>query len=320
MHVAPVCAQQKLAQTGMKFLSVGADARASAMGDAYTAVEGMASCWMYNPAGASRLANLATVSVGQTQWFADINHYVVCIAMSPSHAEYGVLGAFLQVVDYGAFQGTARAENAKGYVDLGEFTPQAAAIGFAYARALSEKFSVGGDVKYVRQDLGPAATAIASGGGLVMDDNVTDVYAFDFGVEYRTGFKSLTLGMAVRNFSKEAQFKSEGFQLPLVFRIGVAMNVADLFDLAPGIHAVLLSLDAEHPRDYPEQLRVGVEYGLMNTVFLRMGYVGPADEQSLSYGIGLQKGVGTIGVGFNYAYTPFGVLGNVHRFSFQFSL
>ena len=36
--------------------------------------------------------------------------------------------------------------------------PNAYAVGLGYARALSDKFSVGGNVKYVRQDLGTGAT------------------------------------------------------------------------------------------------------------------------------------------------------------------
>jgi hypothetical protein len=320
VFVPPLFGQQKLAQAGMKFLSVGADARAVAMGDAYTGVEGNASMLFYNPAGVARLSGLASVMIGQVQWIADISHSFAGVAFSPFDGNYGVIGVFAQTVDYGTLQGTVRADNAKGYIDVGDFNPHGTSIGLAYARALSEKFSVGGDVKYVRQNLGPAATAIGSDGSLVMDENVTDLYAFDFGLTYRTGFKSLTLGMVVRNFSKEAQFKSEGFQLPLTFRIGLAMNVVDILPLDPEVHGLRVSLDAEHPRDYPEQVKIGLEYSFVNILSLRVGYVGPADERSMSYGIGLQKGFGTTGVGVDYAYTPFGIIGNVHRFSFQFWL
>ena len=86
------------------------------------------------------------------------------------------------------------------------------------------------------------------------------------------------------------------------------------------MHALRLSLDAEHPRDYPEQVKIGLEYTFMETLSLRIGRVGPADEQSMSYGIGLQKGFGAAGVGVDYSYTPFGIFGNVQRFSFQFWL
>ena len=320
LYAAPLAAQQKLAQTGMKFLNVGADARAAALADAYTAAEGNVSVMFYNPAGMSRLNSIAGVTIGVAQWIADIKHLLAAAAWSPANGEYGVLGVMVQTVDYGTLQGTVRADNAKGFLETGDFKPGGIALGLAYARALSDKFSVGGCVKYVRQDLGQAAIAFASDGSLVMDDNVSSLYALDFGITYRTGFKSLVLGVVVRNFSRETQFKSEGFQLPLTFRIGVAMNLADFVLPDQETHALRLALDAEHPRDYPEQLKVGIEYSFAESISLRAGYAGPADEQSMSYGVGVRKGLAGVNIGVDYAYTPFGILGNVHRFSFQFQL
>jgi hypothetical protein len=320
LYAAPLAAQQKLAQTGMKFLNVGADARAAALADAFTAAEGNVSQVFYNPAGMSRLDSTASVTIGAAQWIGDIKHLFAGAAWSPAGGQYGVIGVMVQTVDYGTLQGTVRADNAKGFLETGDFKPGGIALGLAYARALSDKFSVGGCMKYVRQDLGQAAIAFASDGSLVMDDNISSLYAFDFGITYRTGFKSLVLGIVVRNFSREIQFKSEGFQPPLTFRIGVAMDLADLVLLDQKQHALRLVLDAEHPRDYPEQLKVGLEYTFTDLVSLRLGYAGPADEHGMSYGVGVRKGLEGVNIGVDYAYTPFGILGNVHRFSFQFQL
>jgi hypothetical protein len=78
----------------------------------------------------------------------------------------------------------------------------------------------------------------------------------------------------------------------------------------------MLSVDATHPRSYPEFVKMGMEYRFQNTFFLRLGYVSNRDEEDLSYGFGLQK----FGFGLDYAYTPFGVFDNVQRFSVYFSL
>ncbi len=318
-------AQVKLGQTGMKFLSVGMDARASALGDAYTAIEGGAASLFYNPAGIARQENLVTVGLGQTQWIADINHNFASATFAPAGGSYGVIGVMAQVVDYGDFQGTIRSSNEQGYVDIGTFNPKGTMIGLGYARALNDKFSVGGSAKWVRQNLGPATVGL-SGSDIISSRNVASVFAFDFGILYRTGFRSLTFGMAVRNFSKEAQFQSEGFQLPLSFRIGLAMNVADFISVDQEMHALMLVVDAEHPRDFKEQIKIGAEYTFMKIVSLRVGYVTPADEHDISYGVGVRKDLGGIGLGVDYAYTPFStgsqtsVFGNVHRFSFQFWL
>jgi hypothetical protein len=318
-------AQVKLGQTGMKFLSVGMDARASALGDAYTAIEGGAASMFYNPAGIARQENLVSVGLGQTQWIADIKHNFVSAAFAPLGGSYGVIGIMAQVVDYGDFQGTIRSNNEQGYLDIGTFNPKGTMIGLGYARALNDKFSVGGSAKWVRQNLGPATIGVA-GTDIISSKNVTSVFAFDFGILYRTGFQSLTFGMSVRNFSKEAQFQSEGFQLPLSFRIGMAMNFADVLSLDRDTHSLMIAVDAEHPRDFKEQIKVGAEYTFMNILSLRVGYVTPADEHDISYGVGVRKDLGGIGLGVDYAYTPFSyasqtsVFGNVHRFSFQFWL
>ncbi|MDH3253216.1 MAG: PorV/PorQ family protein [Ignavibacteria bacterium] len=311
--------QVKLAQTGMKFLSVGTDARASALGDAYTAMDGNAGSLFYNPAGMARQVSLVSVGLGQTQWIADINHNYISAAFAPWRGEYGVIGVMAQTVDYGELQGTIRSDNEQGYIDMGNFTPRGTMIGIGYARALNDKFSVGGSAKWVRQNLGPAAIGVTPG-GLELSSNVTSVVAFDFGIMYRTGFESLTFGMAVRNFSKEAQFQSEGFQLPLTFRIGMSLNVIDVLPLDGEMHSFMFAVDAEHPRDFKEQIKIGGEYTFMKILSLRLGYVTPADEHGVSYGVGLQKDLTGVGLGVDYAYVPFGVFGNVHRFSFQFWL
>jgi hypothetical protein len=311
-------AQQKLAQTGMKFLGISTDARAAALGDAFTAVDGGAASLMYNPAGIARQTMLAEVSFGQVEWIADIKHSYATLAVSPSNGEYGVIGLVFQMADYGDMHQTIRVGNAAGFADLGTFSPKGTSIGLTYARALSEKFSVGGGAKWVRQDLGAGVNAYDEGTNTATEfENKTSVVAFDFGVLYRTGFKSLQFGMAVRNFAKEVKYIDEPFQLPLIFKIGLSMNLLDFADLDPKEHQFLLAIDAEHPRDYPERVRMGGEYRFLDLLSVRAGFVSLADEQKFSYGVGIRKNIESVGLGFDYAYTPSGIFGNVHRFTIQ---
>jgi hypothetical protein len=143
---------------------------------------------------------------------------------------------------------------------------------------------------------------------------------FDFGFLYSTGFKSLNFGMSIRNFAQEIKYAQESFQLPLTFRIGLAMNTLDLTGMNPDEHSLLLSIDATHPRDYAEQLGFGLEYVFMKMFALRTGYEFPNDEHGFAAGVGFHKDISDVSVGVDYAYTPFGIFGDVHRFSFQFSL
>ncbi|HMK39262.1 MAG TPA: PorV/PorQ family protein, partial [Bacteroidota bacterium] len=267
--------QQKLAQTGMKFLTVATDARAAGLGEALTSVEGDASAMFFNPATMSRLSSPVSVTLSDAKYIADINHYGGAVAFTPSGGDMGVFGISLHYVDYGEFLGTiVDPSSAQGYQDTGPFHPSGLALGVSYARALNDKFSVGGTVKYVRQSLGIAVTAIdPSSGARTQSSNSADVLAFDFGILYKTGFKSLNFGMVVRNFSREVEYEKEPFQLPLTFKLGVSMNVFDLTKMEKSDHALLVSLDAEHPRDFAEMVRLGVEYRFHDMISLRVGYI-----------------------------------------------
>jgi hypothetical protein len=321
-------AQQKLAQTGMKFLNVLPDARAAALGEAFTAVEGTSSSMFFNTASMARIGKTASVFVSRTNWIADINHVYGSAAISPFGGDYGVLGVMFQVANYGNFEETIRWNNDRNYIDLGVFKPTSYMIGLGYARALNDKFSIGGNIKYVKQSLGDVITTLGTGGTLMYDangqlireSNSAGVYVFDFGLLYHTGYKSLTFGMTVRNFSKEVTYIKEGFQLPLTFKIGLSMNMLDLTDLKADEHQFLVCIDAEHPRDFQEQIRVGGEYVFMNILALRAGYVSGGDEYAGFYGVGVKKDLAGVGLAFDYCYSPFGIFNDVHRFSFQFAL
>ena len=131
----------------------------------------------------------------------------------------------------------------------------------------------------------------------VSEKNSIDAAAFDFGILYHTGYKSLDFGMSVRNFSTELKYKEESFQLPLTFKIGISMNMLDLTDLNSDMHSLLLSIDASHPRDFAEQVFVGSEYTFMKTFSLRGGYEFPKDEGGFSAGFGLMQQVAGVKYG-----------------------
>ncbi len=318
-------AQQKLAQTGMKFLSVSLDARSSALSEAVTSFHTDATAMFYNPAGMARISNYASVVLGATNYIADIKYLYGGIAFAPFDGNYGVLGINFESVDYGDLQATIRYDNEQGFLDAGTFSPNAMSVGVGYAKALSDKFSIGGNVRYVRQSLG---TAII--GSVQLDNNgnpsgrtvdaKTDVLAYDFGVIYKTGFKSLDFGMDVRNFSKEVKYVQDGFQLPLTFKIGISFDMVDLMqDVDKDAHSLLLSFDASHPRDYPEQVAVGAEYTFMKLLSLRVGYQTPNDEKGISAGVGLKHSFSGFDLAVDYAYTSFGVFNNVQQLSVRFA-
>jgi len=310
-------AQEKLAQSGFQFLNEGTNGRASAMGDAFTTMEGASTVLLYNPAGLARITSFADLSVSWNKWIADIKYNSVTFSLAPHEALYGVFGLSFIWIDYGEFLGTMFWNNDKGYIDTENFSPRAMAVGFGYGKRLSDKFSIGGQIKYVTQTSGKSVIPDdVSGSGLKVKKYSLSVTAFDFGTIYNTGFKSLKFGMSVRNFSQEIKYEQEGFQLPLTFRIGLSMNLMDFMEKYAPHHSVLLAIDAVHPRDHNEFICLGLEYTFMNIFSLRTGYVSTQSEYSFSYGLGIEQ----FGLTIDYAYIPFGVFNDVQKITVHYAL
>jgi hypothetical protein len=330
---------QKLAQTSFKFLSVVSDARVAAMADAVTGLQLGSSALFFNPAGMAGMEKLFDISFSNNQWIADIEHYTFSMAVNPAKGDYGVLGLSVQYVNYGNFIGTVvntDPSNPKGYDDVGLFDLSALAVGAGYAKKLTDRFSVGGQIRWAQQDLGESVvpnqfkrvpiysdttnTIVGYADSAVSATNKLNPLVFDFGTQFKTGVKSLTFGMSVRNFSKEIQYVYEQFQLPLVFTLGISMNLMDLIGDAPLNQSLYMSIDASHYRDHPEQLKIGLEYKIRNMLALRGGYITNSNKSDESSGLSFGVGVSRFGFAFDYAYTPYGVFDKVQRMTARFSL
>jgi hypothetical protein len=312
----------KLAQTGFKFLKISPDARVAAMAGAMTAADlGSSVAMFYNPAGMASQTAHFSAAFSRTQWIADFNYSAVSAAFNTNR--FGVFGVSLMFADYGDdIIGTVAAATDKGYLEYSELnlsnpSPSAFSVGLTYAISLTDRFSFGGTVKYASQDLGTALMSQAD--GIETSGNDLSTAAFDLGVLYRTGFRSLNFAMSVRNFAGEVNYVDENFELPLTFNVGLSMDMLDLSNMDSDSHSFLLAVEAERPRDYPEQFRLGGEYSFSNILFLRAGYVFPTDEEGINLGAGLRYDVGTVGFGVDYAYTSFGVFDNVQRFGLHLS-
>lgn len=312
-----ISAPAKLAQTGFQFLSVGSDARAGAMANTMTTLDVGSSSLFFNPAGMARMKTIFDVAVSQNNWIDDIKYNSYSIGIRPFSGKYGVLGIAVTSVDYGEVQGTMVWQNEQGYLDTEIMRPTAFSMGLGYAKMLTDKFAVGGQIKYTGQQLGKSVVSAGlSRDSMKVTSNLAYATAFDFGTIYKTGWKSLAFGMSVRNFSKEIKYETDQFELPLTFRIGISMDVMDLIDENTDAHSLLVSIDALHPRSYPEQVNVGLEYVFMKTFLIRSGMFFNRDEENMTFGFGIHK----FGFSIDYAYTPYGVFNNVQRFTFKFAL
>lgn len=305
---------KKLAQTGFQFLSVTNDARSAAMAGAVTTLEFGSSSLFFNPAGLANTNSNYEVTASQNTWIADISHQAFSFSWSPLNSRYGVVGLSVQSVDYGEIQGTIVVGNDQGFIDTEIMQPSAYSIGFGYAKALSAMFSIGGHLKYTSQHLGNSLVQISD--SLKVKDYQEYAYAFDFGTIFKTGYKSIAFGMSIRNFSSEVTYEDEGFPLPLTFTMGLSMNLLEVLPEIPLSNRFLFSVDAVHPRSYPEYLNIGFEYKMLNVLYLRYGYLTNRDNRSSTFGFGIEK----FGVTIDYSYTPWTLLNDVQRFTIRFAL
>lgn len=312
-----VYGQKKRAQTSMKFLSVSPSARAAALSNAVTSLEMGAYAAFYNPATMAHINGTYNATAGAVEWITGIKHNSAALVFKPFDGKYGVIGFNALSVDYGDIMATVVDETEIGYKIIGNINPTAMAFGVSYANAITDQFSVGANFRYSQHDLGAVAIGIDDVGAYNMQTYSASTGVVDFGILYKTGFESLQFAMALRNFSPEVSYDNEKSELPLTFKIGISMDVLDLTDINPDHHSLLISIDANRPRDYDEQLLFGAEYSFINRFVVRGGYGFPKDEEQFSFGAGIKQPVGSFILSIDYAYTQFGVFGDVNRLSVQ---
>ncbi len=198
----------------------------------------------------------------------------------------------------------------------------ALSVGATYARRLTDKFLVGGQARYAYQHLGESifANVGVDLDSLTVDSTFTktnDVsgLSFEIGTIFYPGlWPSLKVGMDIKNFSQEFEYKDEPFQLPLTFTLGFAVDLFEVIGLDGG-NSLLLAVDALHPRDYSERIHVGAEFGFMNMAFIRAGYKFNYDIESLSLGGGLNLALVGVGLRVDAAYSLIEDFDDVLRFT-----
>jgi hypothetical protein len=300
------------------FLKIGIGARAQSMGGSYVAQADEVTALYWNPAGIVNIKG-REVNFTQIDWITDVN--LSFLGGVVSMGEAGSIGIGITYLSMGEMKVTDWA-NPQGTGET--FEANDVAIGVAYARRISEKFSIGLQVKYIQE---------------MISQSSADAFALDVGVQYQTGFKGLKLGMALSNFGSamqlsgrdlsirtdpyntvgsnpndvHANLETVSWPLPITIRLGASLDVISS-------EAVRLTgnLDFYDPRDVDQTWCAGAELALLGeTVFLRAG-VNNYYESELkpSLGGGLKYDFDdTYGILINYAYSDLGRLVNANRFS-----
>ncbi len=324
-------AQYKGGTTAAQFLKIGVGSRAIGMGEAYVAMSADASGLYWNPGGISR-AQGAQLMFGYTGWIADvnINYFGVIVPLYG----LGTVGVSLTSVTMGDM--IVRTEEEPD--GTGEqFSASDLAMQLSYGRSLTDRFSIGFNFKYIQQQIWHMSAM-----GVAMD----------VGTLFRTQFNDMRLGMSISNYGTSMTMSGrdalirhdsdpnaegnndqirgdigmEAWDLPLIFRVGVAMDVLEM-----GVSKLTVAVDALHPNDNYESINMGAEFNVLDRYFIRAGYKSPfvetntslestnleRREEGFTFGAGIDIPIpgGGPGLKFDYAFADFNRLGDVQRFT-----
>lgn len=309
----------KTGTTAAPFLNIDVGARAVGMGGAFVSVADDITAMYWNPAGLAQLTQSEAL-FSYTQWIADVTfNYAAFTAPLGNAGVFGVNATFLSMDEM------ERTTEAYPEGTGEKFSAGSYAFGLCYARNLTDRFAIGANIKYIYEKIYHCA---ATG------------MAFDIGTMFTTQFEGLKIGMSISNFGTKmsmdgrdlftqvdvnpnlagnnpninASLKTDDFDLPLMFRVGVSMDVLK----GIGNSNLILALDALHPNDDVESMNVGCEYVLNDMFFLRAGYkslFSKDSEEGISFGAGLQYTISMATLKIDYGFKDFGILKEVQMFN-----
>ena len=300
--------------SGAQFLKIPVGARAIGMGGAYVSNTNDASALFWNPAGITSVKD-NELFASYTSWWGGIN--LSHAAFVNTSEDIGSFGVSMSLLTMGEMEVTTELQpEGTGQ----KFDAQDLMIGVSYARRLTQDFSVGVTMKFINERIW---NETSSGLG------------FDIGTQYRIGIGDLAIGMSMTNFGADmkydgtdlnvkydadaqnpnnrlapAKLATNDYPLPLHFQVGASMTIVN----TDGIK-VLVAADAAHPNDNEERVNVGTEVTVMGQFFLRGGYRFGYDTETGTFGAGALASLGGSTVVFDYSYSLYNLLPNVHRVS-----
>ncbi|OIO02536.1 hypothetical protein AUJ67_02630 [Candidatus Desantisbacteria bacterium CG1_02_49_89] len=282
---------QNAGTTGAQFLKFRPGARQAAMGDAFSSVKGDAFSVCWNPASISGMN--ASVSFMHSFWLEDATvDYVACAVPLQ---EFATLGFTFGYLNAGAIQKLDK----NGIELAGSFSPFDIAAGAAVAKNIIPGLDAGFAAKVIYSDI---------------DGSSASSLAVDAGITYSVLQDSLRAGLSVQNLGASMKFISQQDTLPSAVRLGASYRFRSL----------LVSLDAVMPYDADVSLQAGAEYAVnvagSLSCILRAGYNGTNYSAGCPGGLTLGGGIQGESFAIDYAWIPFGAVGNTHRISARMNL
>ena len=297
--LAEISNQTPVGETYAAFLEISQSARAAGMGDAYVAVADDINSVFWNPAGLTAMTrNRLQFAFTNTRWLLESQLNSAAVGVN---TDYGALALSLVAFNTGDIEETTifNPEGTGRILDTGSW-----AVGGVYAKQFTERFSVGFQARVIEEKL----------------DRGYDYRVFDLavGTFYHTGYRSLRIGMSLRNFGKDLVLLTDEAikgKMPVFFSMATAAEVygerGEDVSLTGAIEA-LYSVSVER------RMHAGAELWLRNIVALRAGYKLGYDVQDVTAGAGvrLQRGIHHVQADFAYVkFDKFPDNGGTLRFS-----
>lgn len=274
---------KKLGNAGFTFLKVTQSARAVAMADAYTATGTGIDAIFWNPAGITHI-DRAAFSLGYNNWMVQSKFYSGAFAYNT-----GVHAIGISVISFtpDSFEETTIFQpNGTGQmIKDSDF-----AIGLTYAIKFTDRLSFGAQARFIQEKL---YTDTNSG----IDISI--------GTLFYTGFRSLRLGMTLKNFGQDIVIIDDTAFRPLIYSIAASMEIyGQLGD------PVSLTLAAENSFfvDFEGRIHTGAELWLHNLVALRGGWKFNNDTESFALGFGLKHTLNDRPFTVDFSYSDMGDL------------
>jgi hypothetical protein len=316
-------AQDKVGTTAANFLNVPIGGKAISLGGAYTAVADDATALFWNPGGVAR-SGRNDIYTSLTSYFIDARHTWFGAQYMLSSAD--AIGISLNSLGYGDWEKVTTVENPEGTGEYWQASDLALAL--TYSRNMTDRFSIGGTVKYIHQQ--------------IYNESASTV-AIDLGLLFITQFNGLQIGASIRNFGGSMEMRgrdlltqvdldpeSEGnnenivsylktdkWAIPLSYVIGVAMPLIDR-----DMTSFIVAADVMRPTNDAQMLNLGADLRIANMLSLRAGYqslFNSGSENGLTLGVGLNVNISGYAILFDYSFQHFGKLGVLNTTSLAFT-
>ncbi|MEE8424542.1 MAG: PorV/PorQ family protein, partial [Elusimicrobiota bacterium] len=286
---------------GSAFLSIDVDPRGIAMGGAYTSVVRDAYSMYWNPAGLSQIHRAAAAAM-HNEYLAGIRFQYFAGAKRIS--DTSVMGMAVRYMDAGNIVNRDISGNR-----IGSFRPRS----YVYEVGWGQQIN---DLSDAERDVSMGVT-----GRWAHTDMIAraDAFALDIGIQihYTESYSPYNFGIVLQNIGRGQKFDAVRDNLPFTARVGTSVWPQPY---------LLLTLDGVLPIDNMPYAAFGTELKMEGpndtNVYLRGGYNMRNQFNNLEGIRGFTVGTGLKAVNFrfDYAFVPFGILGNVHRFSVAWEL